>query len=218
MTIQNFMMFVALCACIVHLMSFLTVIVQRTQNNNYATDVHDSGELSYQASTFKEASIIIDQFKSNRHNFVSNLRQIDVENLERFGVFFSNVFDLCKNIEVVRAALIRCYNQIVSRYRSERADLQNALGFYNARNFKGDFTNTYVQKIASHARVESPMLLDEKSQGPVKLHAERSKQEIDTGSLSVTSEELVDVFMHKAGGVHDAFAAEDTSSLGKKQE
>ncbi|WP_455465975.1 trwN protein [Bartonella sp. B39] len=218
MTIQNFMMFAALCAFTVHLMSFLAVIVQRTQDDIYVTDVHDNSGLSYRASMFKEASIITDQFKLDRHNFDLNLRQINVENREQFGIFFSNVFDPCKNLEIIRAALARCYNQIASRYRSERTSLQDALSSYNAGNFKGDFTNAYVQKVTSRVQVEDPMLLDKKSQGPVKLHAERSKQEIDTNYLSVPSEELVDVFTHKASGVRDAFAAEDTSSLGKKQE
>ncbi|WP_208437060.1 trwN protein [Bartonella taylorii] len=218
MTVPNLMMLTAFCTSVACLMSFSTVIMQEARNDIYTTGVNDNRGLSHQISLLKEAIVIADQFRQDRHNFDANLRQIDVGNLGRFGVSFSDMFSLCKSLKVVGTVLTRCYEQMASRYESERTALQDALGFYNVENFENDFTGTDVQRVASRVRVKNLMLLDEESQEPVKLYAEESKQKIETKSLSTSSEELADVFAHKASGVHDAFTVEDSSSSERQQE
>ncbi len=212
MAVLNLMMIIVFYTSVVCLMLFSAVIMQEAQDNIYTTDVNDNHRLSRQISRLKEAIVITDQFRQDRHNFDANLRQINVGNLERFGVSFSDRYSLCKSLKALGIVLARCYEQIASRYESERTALQDALSFYDVENFENDFTGTYVQRVASRVQMKNLMLLDGESQESVKLHTEGLKREIETESLSTSSEELADVFTHKASGVHDAFTVENSSS------
>lgn len=193
MIVPNFIMVAAAYASTLYITAPSTVLMQESWNNIYAVDMID--ELSYYPSIPQKTIITI---KQNKHNFDANLGQIGVENQKWLHPSLSEVFDRCKNLNVVRAALKRCCKHVASQYNAEQA----VLGFYGAENFKNIFTNPYVQKNASYVEVKISTLVDEELEEDTWLRTEKVE------SLPVYLEE--DAFAHKDSSAHDAFTVEDS--------
>ncbi|UTO28296.1 trwN protein [Bartonella harrusi] len=218
MTLQNFMTLAAVCASTVHPPTFLTVAMQESKDDIRAINMRDHYTLSYKFSTLKEAIKTSECLEQNRHNFDINWGQFNVRNLKWLGVSFSDVFYPCKDLKVVRTALTHSYEQKTSKYNSERTELQSVINFYNLENFRSGFTGTYIPKTAFYVEGEASVLISEESQESAKLHTRKQEQHINTDALPPPSEELADVFTHKASGVRDAFVEEGLSSLERQQE
>ncbi|WP_208435398.1 trwN protein [Bartonella phoceensis] len=221
MTVPNFVMFTVVYVSAVYFVLSSVSVMQGAQDDVHTVGVNNDHGLLHQASISKEAGVIANLFKQSSHNFDVKLRRIGVENMQQFGISFSDMFDPCKSLKMVRTALSRCYEQIASGYDFEQAALQNVVDFYNAGNSESGFSAAYMRRVISRIRVKNPkdsVILEGESQDTLKLRTGESRPEIEIESLSTSPEELVDVFMHKASGVHDAFTTESASSLGKQQE
>ncbi|WP_455480633.1 trwN protein [Bartonella sp. B12(2025)] len=216
MTVSNFIMLAATCTPATYSTTLSAVIMQGLQGNIDGTSVNDNHKLSHQLSTLKKEIAITKQFEQSEHNFDVFLRQTSVDNLNLFGMSFSDVFDICKNFRVVQPTLTHCYKRAMLKCNSEQTALRTVLNFYDAESFRNGFINASMQKVSSHVGVKAPAFVYEESQKPVQLHKRESEQTIKEEFVS--SEELVDAFTHTSSDLRDAFTIEDSSSLEKQQE
>ncbi|WP_019219377.1 hypothetical protein [Bartonella florencae] len=205
MIVSNFIMLSVACTPFQNPTAFSTVVMQESLDGICV--VNDSA-LLHQPLLFEKA-IAKPEYEQNRHNFGKYWQQTDHEDLKYFHSFFSTVVPF-KNFKVVQAALTHCCEQSISHYNIKRA----VLNFYNTENFKNDFVNASVQKVASQTKVKAPVV-DGESQEAIKLQTRDAEQIIKLESPPLFSAE--DAFTHKASGVFDAFTEKD-SSFEKLQE
>ncbi|MBB5074243.1 type IV secretion system protein VirB1 [Bartonella callosciuri] len=208
MTISDFIMLAVAHITVTNPATLPIAIIQELRDNIGAISVNDNQKLSCQPSTFGKTIAKTKQPKQSSYNFDTNLGQTSVENLKLFSLSLSSENDPYKNFGVVQTFSEQCNKRITSKYSSEQTALRTVLSFYNTENFKNDFTNAYVQNIASHVGTTTSAHENERSQKPVQLHAREPERTTNTEPLLIFPEELADVFTHKAGGVHDAFTAE----------
>ncbi|WP_144751538.1 lytic transglycosylase domain-containing protein [Bartonella saheliensis] len=206
MIVPSFIMVAAAYASTLYTTVPSAVIMQESWNNVRTLSMSDA--LSHSPFVSQKTIITI---KRNKHNFDVNLGQIGVENQEWSQPSLTEVFDLCGNLNVVRAALKHCCKQTALQYSIE----QTVLSFYDTKNFKNGFTDLWMQENASHVEVETPASVSEASQETIQLYTRKAEQTINIESLPVSLEE--DAFTHKESGAHDAFTADD-SSLEREQE
>ncbi|GAA4657703.1 trwN protein [Bartonella pachyuromydis] len=199
MIVPNFIMLATAYASTLNITVPLAIVMQKSWNDVYAISVSD--KLSYRPSVPKK---IMETIKQCEHNFDVNLGQIDVQNQKRSLFSLSEVFDCYKNSNVLSASLKYYCKQTVQKYSVE----QIVLDFYDRANFKSGFIDLYVQKNAAYVEMETSVLIDEKSQEPVQLHARKAEPIINIESLPISLEE--DAFAHKESSTRDAFTIEDS--------
>ncbi len=107
-----------------------------------------------QPTTFAEAVEVAKALHANGKNFSLGLGQINVHNLDRFGLTFERVFDPCTNLQTASAILSECYNRATG---DAQESLQKALSCYYSGNFKTGFMQdlkglpSYVERIKEAA-------------------------------------------------------------------
>ncbi|WP_039760689.1 hypothetical protein [Bartonella queenslandensis] len=211
MIVPDFTMFAAAYISNPPHLAFSAFVKQEVRDNVYIRD--NDNKLFCQLSLLREEIATSEPFKQSKHSFDVNLEQSDVEDVESFSFF--DIFDFCRNLKVKQTALTYHYEPKAFVYNSKEDALQSALNFYNM----GNLNNLYIQKISSFFEAESFLLVDDQtSQEAIEIHEGKRSQIIKMEYLPLSQEELEDAFTHKASSVHDAFATEDSSSLGKQHE
>lgn len=206
MTIPSFIMVAAAYASTLHAAVPSTIVMQESWNNVYAINMID--ELSHYPSAPKKTTVTIKQCE---YNFDINSRQMSVENQKWSQPSLFEVFNNCKNPNVVGAALKHCCEQAMWQYNAER----DVLSLSDVKNFEDSLASLRRQKNASYVEVQISTLVGKKSQEAMQFHTEKAEQTIKMESLPTSLEN--DVFAHKESSVHDAFA-EEASVLERQQE
>lgn len=88
------------------------------------------------------------------------LMQVNSNNLSRYGVSITEVFDPCTNLSIGSSILYENYQRAVRRYGKSGQALLAALSAYNTGSFTAGFHNGYVrQYLPSVSTLPDPTLL-----------------------------------------------------------
>ncbi|WP_273756603.1 TrwN protein [Bartonella sp. MM73XJBT] len=202
MTISNFIMFAAAYASTLHATVPSAVVMQESWNDICAVNMSD--KLPHYPFAPKKTIVTI---KQSEHNFDVNLGQMSVENQKWLPLSLCEIFDRCKNLNVIRTALKHCCEkeQKLPQYSAERT----VLSFYNAENFTNSFSDLHLQKNASYVEVKTSAPVSEELEETLQFYTRKTEQTIKIESLPASLEE--DAFTHKESSAHDAFTVEDSS-------
>jgi len=85
-------------------------------------------------------------------DFDAGLAQINVRNVERFGVPLAQVFDPCTNLRLMQRILMDCFARAGQSRRAEQAALRQALSCYHTGNLREGVARGYVERIVNAAR------------------------------------------------------------------
>lgn len=146
--------------CASHVDSSTLQAIVRTESsfNPFAIGVvRDSVK---QPTTFAEAVETAKELHEKGKNFSMGLAQINRYNLEKYGLDYESVFDVCKNLKVGADILAECYGRAPGKKGQEA--LQEALSCYYSGNFRTGFGNdlkglpSYVERILNAAKRNHP--------------------------------------------------------------
>lgn len=113
-----------------------------------------------QPTTFEEAVKTAKSLHEQGKNFSMGLAQINRYNLDKYGLDYESVFDVCKNLKTGADILAECYSRAPAK--KGQAALQEALSCYYSGNFRTGFGNdlkglpSYVERILSSAKKNNP--------------------------------------------------------------
>ena len=150
MDAATFLTIAALCAPLVHPNTARAVVSTESSFNQHAIGVVD-GSLQRQPRSFEEAFATAQSLRAQGRNFSLGLAQINVHNLDRFGMSVADGFDACKNLQAMQAILSECFERARSREDSQ-ASLRRALSCYYSGNFTTGFRHGYVSRVVSNAQ------------------------------------------------------------------
>lgn len=109
-----------------------------------------------QPTTLKEAVATAKALHEEGKNFSMGLAQINRYNLEKYGLDYESVFDMCKNVKTGADILAECYGRAPGR--TGQVALQEALSCYYSGNFRTGFGQdlkglpSYVERIMRSAK------------------------------------------------------------------
>lgn len=139
-----------LCAPLVDPSTARAIVATESAFNPHAIGVV-AGSLERQPRNLDEALATAQALRSHGRNFSVGLAQINVLNLERFGLSLADGFDSCKNLRAMQLVLADCFERAGSRDASQES-LRRALSCYYSGNFTTGFRHGYVNRVVSNAQ------------------------------------------------------------------
>lgn len=136
------------CASSVHENTMQALVRVESNFNPYAIGVVNGAVK--QPRTLDQAIDTAKSLFDDGKNFSLGLAQINIHNLEKYGLTFESVFNPCDNLKAASAILSDCYNRADG---NEQEALQKAFSCYYSGNFKTGFTEdlkglpSYVDRI-----------------------------------------------------------------------
>lgn len=136
------------CAASVHTDTMQALVRVESNFNPYAIGVVN--DAVKQPRTLDEAIDTAKSLLDDGKNFSLGLAQINIHNLEKYGLTFESVFNPCDNLKAASAILSDCYSRADG---NEQEALQKAFSCYYSGNFKTGFTEdlkglpSYVDRI-----------------------------------------------------------------------
>jgi type IV secretion system protein VirB1 len=125
MDATTFIALASLCAPLVHPSTAQATALTESGFNPHTIGVV-AGSLERQPRSLEEALATAQARREQGRNFSVGLAQINVHNLNRFGMSAADGFDACKNLRAMRRVLRECFEQAALRDR-EQQSLQRAL-------------------------------------------------------------------------------------------
>ncbi len=113
------------------------------------------GALERQPRHRAEALATARMLQAEGWNFSVGLAQINVHNLERFGLSLATAFEPCANLTAMQAALTECFERTDQRESARQHSLRQALSCYYSGNLVSGFKHGYVSRVA--AAVNAPV-------------------------------------------------------------
>ena len=150
MDVSTFMALTTLCAPLVHPLTAQAIVSTESAYNANAIGVV-AGRLERQPRHAHEAVATANTLRAAGWNFSVGLAQINVHNLERFGMSLADGFDPCMNLQAMQRVLGDCYEQAASNGGSQRT-LRRAVSCYYSGNFTTGFRRGYVSRVVSNAQ------------------------------------------------------------------
>lgn len=128
--------------------------VVRVESDMQPWAIHVSGgRLDHQPRTQPEAVSTAKALRVAGWDLDVGLAQINVRNLERFGVPLERAFDPCANLRLMQRLLGECFLRARPIGGSEQLALREALSCYNAGNLRDGFRSGYVARVVQAARI-----------------------------------------------------------------
>ena len=150
MDVTTFVALATLCAPLVHPSTARAIVLTESSFNSQAIGVV-AGSLQRQPRNLDEALATAGALRADGKNFSVGLAQINVRNLDRFGMSLADGFDGCKNLSAMQAVLSACYERAGSKDESQAA-LRRALSCYYSGNFTTGFRHGYVNRVVINAQ------------------------------------------------------------------
>jgi type IV secretion system protein VirB1 len=110
MDATTFMALVALCAPLVDPSTAQAIVATESSFNPHAIGVV-AGALQRQPRNAQEALATAADLRARSLNFSVGLAQINVRNLDRFGMSLVDGFDACKNLQAMQEVLGECHER-----------------------------------------------------------------------------------------------------------
>ena len=154
MDAATFIALTTLCAPLVHPSTALAIVSTESGFNPHAIGVV-AGTLERQPRNLEEALATAQALRAQGRNFSVGLAQINVRNLDRFGMSLADGFDACKNLEAMQAVLSECYERAGSK-DGPQPSLRRALSCYYSGNFTTGFRHGYVSRVVGAASSMRP--------------------------------------------------------------
>jgi type IV secretion system protein VirB1 len=107
------------------------------------------GALERQPRHRTEALATARMLQAEGWNFSIGLAQINVHNLERFGLSLETAFEPCTNLTAMQSALTECFERTDQRESARQRSLRQALSCYYSGNFITGFRHGYVSRVAT---------------------------------------------------------------------
>lgn len=145
-----FLAIAAICAPLVHKNTAYAIVETESSFNPHAIGVV-ADSLQRQPRNFEEALATASALRAEGRNFSVGLAQINVHNLDRFGLTLAEGFNECKNLGAMQRVLIDCFKR-ASRTDSDQAALRRALSCYYSGNFTTGFRHGYVGRVVNNAQ------------------------------------------------------------------
>lgn len=129
------------------------IVTVESSFNPYAIGVV-GGRLERQPKTKEEAVVTAEYLASHGWNFSMGLAQINRFNLQKYGLDYHSVFDVCSNLRAAALIYDECYNRALSNSDFSSARLK-AFSCYYSGNFSRGFiadgsgNTSYVDRIAN---------------------------------------------------------------------
>lgn len=149
MDATTFMALAALCAPLVDPSTAQAIVATESSFNAHAIGVV-SGALQRQPRDLDEALATSLELRVRGRNFSVGLAQINVRNLDRFGLSLADGFDACKNLNAMQTVLAECHQRTGASDAQTR--LRRTLSCYYSGNFTTGFQQGYVRRVVSHAQ------------------------------------------------------------------
>lgn len=150
MDVTTFIALAAICAPLVHPSTAHAIVSTESSFNPHAIGVV-AGSLQRQPRTIDEALVTAADLRSHGRNFSVGLAQINVHNLDRFGLSLADGFDACKNLGAMQTVLADCYERASGKV-ADQTSLRRALSCYYSGNFTTGFRHGYVSRVVSNAQ------------------------------------------------------------------
>ncbi len=150
MDLTTFMALATLCAPLVHPGTAQALVATESTFNPHAIGVV-AGSLQRQPRNIEEALATARALRAQGRNFSVGLAQINVRNLDRFGMSVADGFDACKNLQAMQAILSECFERAGSKDESQ-ASLRRSLSCYYSGNFTTGFRHGYVSRVIRNAQ------------------------------------------------------------------
>ena len=113
----------------------------------------NGGRLEYQPRNEREAIATAVALRTTGWDFDLGLAQINVRNVDRFGVPLAQALDPCTNLRLMQRILMDCFARASKRSDGfDQIALRDALSCYNTGNFREGFGRGYVGRILKAAR------------------------------------------------------------------
>ena len=145
-----FMALATLCAPLVHPSTVQAIVATESAFNPHSVGVV-AGSLERQPRNLDEALSTAQALRAQGRNFSVGLAQINVLNLDRFGLTLADGFDSCKNLQAMQQVLTECFERAGSRDASQES-LRRALSCYYSGNFTTGFRHGYVSRVVNNAQ------------------------------------------------------------------
>ena len=139
-----------LCAPLVHPGTAQAVVATESAFNPNAIGVV-AGSLERQPRNAAEAVVTATALRASGRNFSVGLAQINVRNLDRFGMSVADGFNACKNLQAMQSVLGDCFER-ASTNDGPQLSLRRALSCYYSGNFTTGFRHGYVSRVISNAQ------------------------------------------------------------------
>ena len=150
MDATTFIGLATLCAPFVHPGTAQAIVSTESTFNPHAIGVV-GGSLERQPRNIEEALATAQALRAQGRNFSVGLAQINVRNLDRFGMSLADGFDACKNLRAMQIVLGDCYDRARTQEDSQ-ISLRRALSCYYSGNFTTGFRHGYVNRVVSNAQ------------------------------------------------------------------
>ena len=145
-----FLALATLCAPLVHPTTAQAIVATESTFNPNAIGVV-AGSLERQPRNLEEAVATANALRAEGRNFSIGLAQINVRNLDRFGLSMADGFDACRNLRAMQIVLGDCYEHAGAK-DSSQLSLRRALSCYYSGNFTTGFRQGYVSRVVSNAQ------------------------------------------------------------------
>lgn len=124
------------------------IVTHESRVNPYVINVNGgAASLSRQPGNAIEAREVAVRLAAAGYNFDSGLTQINSENVRKFGVTWSEVFEPCANLRLGARVLLDCYVGAARMDADKQRALARALSCYNTGNYHAGFGNGYVARV-----------------------------------------------------------------------
>lgn len=150
MDVATFITLAALCAPLVHPSTAQAIAWTESAFNPNAIGVV-AGTLERQPRNLEEAIATTNALREQGRNFSVGLAQINVRNLDRFGMSMTDGLDACKNLDAMQVVLTDCYER-AGLEGDPQTSLRRALSCYYSGNFTTGFRHGYVNRVVSNAQ------------------------------------------------------------------
>ena len=137
------------CAPLVHASTAQALVAVESSFNPHAIGVV-AGALQRQPRNAEEALATAADLRARARNFSLGIAQINVRNLDRFGMSLADGFDACKNLQAMQTVLGECHERAGAS--DSQARLRRTLSCYYSGNFTTGFQHGYVSRVVSHAQ------------------------------------------------------------------
>jgi type IV secretion system protein VirB1 len=150
MDATTFIALATLCAPLVHPDTARAIVSTESAFNPLAIGIV-AGSLQRQPGSLDEALATAEALQAQRRSFSVGLAQINVHNLDRFGLSIADGFDGCRNLAAMQRILSECYQRTGSNDDAQLA-LRRALSCYYSGNFTTGFQHGYVGRVVSNVQ------------------------------------------------------------------
>ena len=156
----TFLAFVLACAPQVHAETARALVQVESDFNPWAIGVV-GGVLERQPQGRAEALATARALRQAGWNFSVGLAQINVANVDRFGLTFEDALDPCTNLAAMQAVLRECFDRASDTEPHAgypQAALRAALSCYYSGNFTTGRQQGYVHRVVRAALRQRPVL------------------------------------------------------------